>query len=79
MEHALTGRWKHGEDYIRAKVKEYAKKIQCLKSKVIVFDGFKDGEMHIISVDGVNYTTHEFHIVQIQGLNGLITNITEKE
>ena len=37
-----------------------AKNIQFLKEKVIVFGGFEDGEIHVISVDGVNYGTNEF-------------------
>lgn len=58
----MAGRWKFGEDYIRDKTKENTKKIQSLKSKVIVFGEFKDNEIHVISVDGVNYSTQEFRL-----------------
>ena len=37
-------------------------KIQFLKSKVIQFDGFKDGEIHLVTVDCVNYGTNEFRL-----------------
>lgn len=60
LEHVLAGRWKRGEDWIRHHIKINLKKIQSLKSKVIVFGGFGDREIHIISVDGVNYGTNEF-------------------
>ncbi len=62
VEHVLAGRWKRGEDWIRHHIKLNLKKIQSLKVKVIVFGGFGDKEIHVISVDGVNYGTHEFRL-----------------
>lgn len=59
-EHVLAGRSKFGEDYIRHTVKDNVRNIQSLKVKVIVLDGFKEGEIHILSTDGVNYGTYEF-------------------
>lgn len=59
-EHVLSGRWKYGEDFIRENVKKNARNIQSLKAKVIVFDGFMEGEIHTNTVDGVNYGTNEF-------------------
>ena len=44
----------------RDATKQNAKYIQSLKSKVIVFGGFKEGEIHLCTVDGVNYSTQEF-------------------
>ena len=61
-EHELAGRWKRGEDWIRYHIKKNLKKIQSLKNKVIQFGGFQDGEIHVASVDGVNYGTHEFRL-----------------
>lgn len=49
------------EDFIRNKVKDIAKKIQSLKARVIVWD-LTDGAVHEITVDGVNYSTHEFRL-----------------
>ncbi|KAL7537676.1 hypothetical protein ACHAXR_011645 [Thalassiosira sp. AJA248-18] len=61
-EHVLAGRWGNCEDHIRAKVKEYARKIQSLKTKKIVFGGWGDEEVHIITVDGVNFMVQEFRL-----------------
>ena len=62
LEHVLVGRWKFGEDFIRDKVKENTRYIQYLKAKVIDFGNFEEGEIHAITVDGVNYCTHEFRL-----------------
>ena len=43
-------------------MKKNTRNIQSLKDKVIVFDGFEDGEIYVISVDGVNYGTNEFRL-----------------
>ena len=59
-EDTIAGRWKFGEDCIRHKVKESAKKIQSLKCKVIVYGGFDSKEIHPTTTDGVNYGTEEF-------------------
>ena len=59
-EHVMAGRWKYGEDFIRHTVKANVRKIQSLKSKVIVFSGFDEKEIYWISVDGVNYKVQEF-------------------
>lgn len=62
VEHVLSGRWGYCEDTIRVKVKEYARMIQSLKPQKIVFDGWEDDEIHIISVDGCNFMTQEFRL-----------------
>lgn len=41
-------------------MKKNTKRIQSLKVKVIVYGGFKDGEIHLHTVDGVIYSTDEF-------------------
>lgn len=58
----LSGRWKRGEDWIRGSLKKNLKKLQSLKSKMIVFAGFMEDEIHIITADGVNYGTYEFRL-----------------
>jgi hypothetical protein len=64
VEHVLAGRWKFGEDYIREEVKANAKRIQSLKSKVIRFDieDFGRQEIHLITVDTVNFLAQEFRL-----------------
>ena len=62
MEHALAGRWKYGEDYVRNAVLSNTEKIQSLKSQVILFDGFDEKEIHWISVDTVNYESEELRL-----------------
>ena len=61
VEHVLAGRWGYGEEYIGAKIKETAKRIQSFFPKMIVFDPeiFDEREIHIISVDTFNCTTEE--------------------
>lgn len=59
-EHVAAARWKHCEDTIRAKQKMYARRIQSLKEKKIIFGGFKDSEIHWVTVDTVNFRTFEF-------------------
>lgn len=54
-EHRLSGSWGFCEDHVREKCKEYAKSIQALKDKKIVFDGFGEEEIHWISVDTVSF------------------------
>ena len=61
-EHVLAGRWGYCEDNIRCKVKEYVRRIQFLKHKKIVFGGFDENEVFIVSVDGVNFRTQEFRL-----------------
>ena len=64
VEHVLAGRWKFGEDYIREEVKANAKRIQSLKSNVIRFDikDFGVHEIHLLSVDTVNFLAQEFRL-----------------
>lgn len=62
IEDRLSSRWDLCEDTIRVKTKECARKIQSLKPKKIVFGGWEDSEIHIITVDGVNFTTQEFRL-----------------
>ena len=61
-EHALSGRWDFCEDHLRGKTKEYVRKVQSLKGKKIVLEGFDDDEIHWITVDCVNFETHEFRL-----------------
>lgn len=58
----MAGRWKHCEDYIGPKVKDYAKRIQSLKDLKIRFDGFDEKEEFWFSVDGVHFPTQEFRL-----------------
>ena len=62
VEHVLAGRWKYGEDYIRSVVQDNTRKIQSLKPKVILFAGFDDQEIHVVSVDCSSYDTEEFRL-----------------
>ena len=54
-EQRLSGCWGFCEDHVREKCKQYAKSIQSLKDKKIVFDGFNEEEIHWISVDTVSF------------------------
>ena len=56
----LSGKWDFCEQHIREKVKAYARMIQSLKPKKIVFGGWDDDEIYILTVDGVNFKTQEF-------------------
>ena len=58
----LIGPWGFCEDHVRDKCKEYAKMIQSLKEKKIVFGGFDESEIHWITVDTVNFLTQEFRL-----------------
>ena len=58
----LSGPWDLCEDHVRDKCKEYAKKIQSLKDKKIVFGSFEESEIHWITVDTVNFLTQEFRL-----------------
>ena len=62
IEHVLSGRWGYCEDNIRPNVKKYARMIQSLVAKKIVFGGWDESEVHIITVDGVNFKTQEFRL-----------------
>lgn len=61
-EQVLAGVWGNCEPKISKIVNDYAKRIQSLKEKKIVFGGWGEDEVHIISVDGVNFTTQEFRL-----------------
>lgn len=61
-EHVLSGRWKFCEDHLRVKLKGYARHIQSLRGKKIVFRDFEDSEIHWITVDTVNFRTQEFRL-----------------
>jgi hypothetical protein len=58
----LAGRWKYGEEHIRGVVHQNTAKIQSLKPKVILFAGFKDKEIHVVSVDCCSFDTQEFRL-----------------
>ena len=61
-EPVLSGRWDYCNDHIRKMTKVYVKMIQSLKEKKITFDGFDPDEIHLISVDTVNFRTQEFRL-----------------
>ena len=61
-EPVLAGVWGYCEPKVSKIVNDYAKRIQSLKEKKIVFGGWGEDEVHIISVDGVNFTTQEFRL-----------------
>jgi hypothetical protein len=50
------------EDNIRDKIKTYSCLIQSLKPDKIKFEDWRSDEVHIISVDGTNFRTEEFHL-----------------
>lgn len=58
-EHVLAGRWGLHEETIRNKVKAYTKSIQDLKGRKIKFCAWKEGEVFILSVDGVHFQIYE--------------------
>jgi hypothetical protein len=58
-EHILAGRWGFGEDKIRKSCRSYVKLIQHLKEKKVTWGGFDDGEIFIVSVDGVHCRIQE--------------------
>lgn len=60
--HGLAGRWKYSEEFIEDNVKEITTKIQSLKSAVIVWGGFNPDDIHVGTVDTVNYPTQEFRL-----------------
>ena len=68
-EKELSGPWGFCEDHLREKCKEYAKHIQSLKKKKIVFGGFDDEEIHWISVDTVNFLSQVSQWMEGNGLN----------
>ena len=59
-----------------SKSKEYAKHIQSLKKKKIVFDGFDDEEIHWISVDTVNFLSQVSQWMEGNGLNTYMLFLT---
>ena len=71
-EHVLCGRWVRSEDTIRVKVKEYAKYMQSLKPKKIVFDGWHDDEI-ISSLLMVSISWCK-NLGKIQVQSGMISN-----
>jgi DDE superfamily endonuclease len=60
-EHVLAGRWKLDESTIRNHVKKHLDAIQSLKETKVVWGGFEDEEIFIISVDGVHCRIQEVH------------------
>jgi hypothetical protein len=58
-EHVLAGRWGFGEEKIRNSCRSYVKFIQALKERKVTWGGFDDGEVFIISVDGVHCRIQE--------------------
>ena len=64
IESVLAARWDYDESTCRSKIRETTKRIQSFKERLIVFDpsSFRPEEVHIITVDGVNFITQEFRL-----------------
>jgi hypothetical protein len=64
IEHVLAGRWNYDESVCREKCKKTTRRIESFREKLIVFDAsmFRPEEIHIITVDGVNFITQEFRL-----------------
>lgn len=63
IESGLAGRWNYDESTCRNKCPETTmRRIASFRPEFVVFnpDMFRDEEVHIISVDGVNFITQEF-------------------
>lgn len=58
-EHVLSGRWGLHEETIRQTVKKYVAKMAALQQSKIMFGGFDDDEIYIISLDGVHCQIRE--------------------
>jgi len=63
-EHVLAGRWNFDESVCRAKCQETTRRLESFRNELIVFDisRFRPEDVHIISVDGVNFITQEFRL-----------------
>jgi hypothetical protein len=64
VESVLAGRWNFDESVCRDKCRETTRRIQSFREKIVVFDPsmFRPEEIHIISVDCVNFITQEFRL-----------------
>ena len=64
IESVLAGRWKYDESVCRDKCRETTRRIQSFKERLIVFDSsiFRPEEIHINTVDCVNFITQEFRL-----------------
>ena len=64
IESVLAGRWNYDESVCRSKCRETTRRIESFREKLIVFDAsmFRPEEIHIITVDGVNFITQEFRL-----------------
>jgi hypothetical protein len=58
-EHVLAGRWKFHEETIRKISKDYATRIQRMKELKIVWGGFEDDDIFLVSVDGTHCRIQE--------------------
>ena len=64
IESVLAGRWNYDESVCRDKCRETMRHIQSFRERLIVFDPsiFRPEEIHIITVDCVNFITQEFRL-----------------
>lgn len=64
VESVLAGRWNYDESVCRFKIRKVTKRIQSFRATVIVLDPqcFRPEEIHIFTVDGVNFITQEFRL-----------------
>ncbi len=64
IESVLAGRWNYDESVCRDKCRETTRRIQSFRERLIVFDPsiFRPEEIHIITVDCVNFITQEFRL-----------------
>ena len=62
IELVLAARWNYDESICRDKCCETTLRIESLRERLIIFDTskFTPDQVHIISVDGVNFITQEF-------------------
>ncbi len=63
-EHVLAGQWNLDESVCRDKCRETTRRLESFREELIVFDlsKFRPEQIHIISVDGVNFITQEFRL-----------------
>ena len=64
VEHVLAGRWGYDESVCRGKIRATTENIRSFKDTVIFLDpsSFRDEEIHIITVDCVNFIVQEFRL-----------------
>jgi len=62
IETVLAGRWNYDESVCRDKCRKTTRRIESFRERLNVFDTskFMPDQVHVISVDGVNFITQEF-------------------